>query len=95
MKNIRWNAEKNKSLLIERGITFDIVAEEIKNGKILEVIAHPNQKKYPNQKIMMVKILNYVHMIPYIETEKELFLKTIIPSRKMTKLYLQGEINEE
>ena len=94
LKTLRWNIEKNTILLIERGITFEIVAEIIKDGKILEVIEHPNQKKYPNQNIMIINISNYIYMVPYVETESELFLKTIIPSRKLTKLYLGSNNNE-
>ncbi len=79
---------------MERGISFEIVAEFIKEGKIIEVIEHPNQEKYPNQNIMIMNIANYIYMIPYVETNDELFLKTIIPSRKLTKKYLHGVKDE-
>ena len=49
--------------------------------------AHPNQNSYPGQKISMVQVDDYVYAVPFIETETELFLKTIIPSRKATRQY--------
>jgi hypothetical protein len=36
---------------------------------------------------MVIGISNYVYLVPYIENEEELFLKTIIPSRKATHRY--------
>ncbi|MCW2313667.1 hypothetical protein [Rhodoferax antarcticus] len=53
----------------------------------LAVLDHPNQAKYPGQKISMVQVDDYVYAVPFIETESEIFLKTIIPSRKATKQY--------
>jgi hypothetical protein len=53
------------------------------------VIDHPNQEKYPQQKIIVVNINDYAYLIPRVETEDGIFLKTIIPSRKMTAKYLR------
>jgi hypothetical protein len=58
-----------------------------------DILNHKNQKRYPDQKIYAVEINNYVYLVPFVETEKEIFLKTIIPSRKATKKYLE-ENNE-
>ena len=44
---------------------------------------------YPNQKIFVLEIDNYVYLAPFVENEDEIFLKTIIPSRKFTKKYLK------
>lgn len=41
-----------------------------------------------------MKVEGYAYLIPFVESEDEIFLKTIIPSRKATKLYI-GESNEE
>lgn len=49
------------------------------------VVMHPNQEKYPGQMISMVKVDDYVYLIPFVETESEIFLKAIIPSRKATR----------
>ncbi len=95
MKTIRWNQEKNKKLQKERGITFEMVLVSIQKGNLLDDVEHPNKVKYPNQRMMIVKIDNYAFLIPYINSSSELFLKTIIPSRKATKKYLGGTIIDD
>jgi hypothetical protein len=76
----------------ERGVCFDDVILSIENGDLIDDIEHPNKEKYPNQNIFVVfvKIKNYKYIVPYIETDEEIFLKTVIPSRKMNKKYNQG-----
>ena len=86
----RWNHEKNLKLKAERGISFDQVAMHIERGDVLDVIQHKNQKRYPNQKILVVEIDNDAYLVPFIEDDKGKFLKTIIPSRKATRYYLGG-----
>jgi uncharacterized DUF497 family protein len=86
----RWNHEKNLKLKAERGISFEQVAMHIERGDVLDVIQHKNQKRYPNQKILVVEIDNYAYFVPFIEDDKVKFLKTIIPSRKATRYYLGG-----
>ena len=54
-------------------------------NKILDVYNHPNSDKYPNQKIYEIGIDDYVYLVPFVKTSNEIFLKTIIPSRKATK----------
>jgi hypothetical protein len=63
----------------------------IQNGGLLDDIVHPNIADYPGQRIFVVAISDYVYLIPYVENTNEIFLKTIIPSRKFTKIYLGGE----
>lgn len=92
-KIISWNEEKNQLLKIQRGISFEMVLEQIIAGKILARQCHPNKEKYPHQKIFILKIKGYIYYIPFIENEKEIFLKTIIPSRKLKK-ELKGKDNE-
>lgn len=87
MKFIDWDKTKNEKLLQERGISFEDIVVLIQEGKVLEVIDHPNQKRYPNQKIFIVMLDNYAYVVPFVEDEEKFFLKTIIPSRKMTKKY--------
>jgi len=86
----RWNHEKNLKLKAERGISFEQVAMHIERGDVLDVIQHKNQKRYPNQKILVVEIDNYAYLVPFIEDDIGKFLKTIIPSRKATRYYLGG-----
>jgi len=94
MKTINWNAEKSLALKEVRDISFEDVVFYIERGEMLDDYAHPNQKAYPGQRIMVIGIDNYAYLVPYVENEEELFLKTIIPSRKATQKYL-GENNED
>jgi len=93
MKCFAWNPEKNESLMKERGVSFERIVYLIENEQLLDVIAHPNQDKYSSQKIFIVNIEGYAYLVPFVENEKEIFLKTIIPSRKATRQYL--EVNDE
>ena len=88
MKYFDWNNEKNEKLKIERDICFEDAIVAIEENKILDIIKHSNQKKYLNQKIFIVNINNYAYLIPFVEDEHKIFLKTIIPSRKATKKYI-------
>ncbi len=87
MKSIEWNPDKNEQLKAQRGISFEDVLFHISAGDILGTIDHPNQERYPGQKIHTIVIENYVYLVPFVESEQEVFLKTIIPSRKATKKF--------
>ena len=87
MKYYAWSAEKNEWLKKERGISFEDVVLNIQLGNEADIYEHPNQSRYPGQKISVVLIEGYAYLVPFIENEDEIFLKTIIPSRKATKLY--------
>ncbi len=86
-KIYNWHAEKNQLLLRDRGISFERIVFEISLGNELDVLQHPNQEKYPWQRISIVQVDEYVYAVPFIDTETEIFLKTIIPSRKATRHY--------
>lgn len=88
MKSIRWDEQKNKWLKQNRGLGFERVAVLIEQGQVLEVMDHPDQEKYPNQKMVIVEIDGYAFLVPYVEDGEGIFLKTVIPSRKATKKYL-------
>ena len=88
MKYFDWNEDKNRLLKIEREISFEEVLIAIESGNLLDTIEHPKRGKYPNQKIFVVNINNYAYLVPFVEDEKKIFLKTIIPSRKATKKYI-------
>ena len=83
----RWNDEKNTLLKKERNVSFEDVITLIYEEKVLDIIKHPNKKKYPNQSIYIVRINGYVHMVPFVKNGDEIWLKTIVPSRKLHKLY--------
>ncbi len=92
-KIIRYSSEKNEILKKERDIGFEDVILSIENGYLLDDIEHPNKEKYENQNIfiILVQIKNYVYLVPYVEEEDYIFLKTIIPSRQMNKKYNKGK----
>jgi uncharacterized DUF497 family protein len=92
MKIYNWNAEKNEQLIVERGISFEVIVFYIENNGLLDDIAHPNSQDYSHQRIFVVAVESYVYLVPYIENNDELFLKTIIPSRKFTKIYFGDNI---
>ena len=79
-----WNKEKDALLRKERGIGFEEIVDAIDNA-LLDILDHPNQQEYPNQKIYVVEALNYVYLVPYVKDGEKIFLKTIIPSRKAKK----------
>jgi len=87
MKWIVWSPEKSEQLKRTRRISFDDVVFHIAAGDVLETFEHPNQARYPGQKIHAIGIEGYVYLVPFVESEGEVFLKTIIPSRKATKRY--------
>ena len=89
MKYYDWNEEKNETLKKTRNISFEVIVIQIEMGSLLNILEHPNKQKYKNQKIFVVEYENYVYLVPFIEEEDKIFLKTIIPSRKATKQYLE------
>ena len=93
MKRYSWNAEKNEQLQKTRGISFEEVVFHIQAGDEVDVYLHPNQERYPGQKVSVVVINDYAYLVPFVESEEGIFLKTIIPSRKATKDYV-GESDE-
>ena len=90
MKFYNWDPAKNEWLKRERQISFEEVIFHIQNGDEVDIFDHPNQDRYPSQKISVVIIDEYAYLIPFVEDEKGKFLKTIIPSRKATRKYLGG-----
>ena len=93
MKYFEWDNEKNERLKKERGISFEEIVFHIERGDILDILEHPNQEKYKGQQVFVVNVEGYVYLVPFLETENKVILKTIIPSRKATKKYLRGMKN--
>lgn len=91
VKYFAWDAEKNERLRAERGISFEEIVFHIERGDILDILAHPYQERYEGQRILVVNVDDSAYLVPVVETEGEVILKTIIPSRKATKRYLRGE----
>lgn len=96
MKRFRWGSGKNDVLRLERGISFESIVVSIEAGGLLDVLSHPKQAKYPGQRILVVECDGYAYLVPFVDEEDCFFLKTIIPSRKATRDYLnQGETDAE
>jgi hypothetical protein len=89
VKHYNWDPSKNEKLKAERKISFEEIVFHIERGDEVDIFEHPNQKRYPGQKISVVLVEGYVYLVPYVESETEIFLKTIIPSRKATKQYVR------
>jgi len=88
MAHYSWNPEKNEWLRRERGVSFEDVVFHIDSGDEVDIFDHPNQQRYPGQKISVVLIEGYIYLVPFVESKDEIFLKAIIPSRKASKQYL-------
>ena len=88
MKYFAWSTEKNESLKIDRGVSFEEVVFHIERGNLLDVLEHPNQRRHPGQRIFVVDIGGYAYLVPFVESEAEIFLKTVIPNRNATNTYL-------
>lgn len=93
MKCYSWSPEKNDTLKRERDISFEDVVFHIEAGDEVDIFEHPNQDRYPGQKVSVVLIEGYAYLVPFVESEDGIFLKTIIPSRKATRQYA-GERDE-
>lgn len=85
-----YSPEKNLKLIKERNISFEEIIVAIDYGQILDILEHPNDKKYGNQKIYVILVNQYVYLVPFVEDANgDIFLKTIIPSRKAKQKYLK------
>jgi len=94
MKPFRWPQEKNELLKAARGISFEEITVAVEAGGLLDVVPHPNPKRYPRQKIMVVEVFGYAYLVPFIEEQDHFFLKTIIPSRKATRDFIPQESDD-
>jgi hypothetical protein len=81
--------EKNARLKEERGVGFEAVVFHIERGDLLDILQHPSQARYAGQRIFVVNIDDDAYLVPFAEGAGEVFLKTIIPSRKATNIYLR------
>lgn len=89
-KEVKWDHEKNELLKAKRGIGFELIETLIEEGKEIDIITNPN---YSHQKLFLFEIDEYIVSVPVVETETEIFLKTIFRNRKLNKKY-RGECNE-
>ena len=92
MKPFRWNHEKNEQLKSERNMSFEEIVLAIEADGLVDIVAHSNPGKYPNQRMFVVAVEQYVYLVPFVEQDEHYFLKTVIPNRKATRDYLKGGV---
>jgi uncharacterized DUF497 family protein len=92
MKPFEWSKTKNDWLKKERGISFEEIVNALNEGKMVDTYDHSNQERYPNQKVFVLQIDDYVYLVPFVEDNEKIFLKTIFRSRKATRKYLKSKI---
>ncbi len=83
-----WDPEKNEWLKCERNISFEQILFHLSEGDLWKVSDHPNQSKFPGQRIYFIAVDGYIYLVPHVAHKDHVFLKTIIPSRKATKQFL-------
>jgi hypothetical protein len=88
METIRWDERKNSWLKQQRGVCFEQAAVCLASERVLDVTDHPNQVRYPGQKLAVIEINGYAYLVPYEHADGEIVLKTMIPSRKATQKYI-------
>ncbi len=95
VKYFTWDDAKNETLKAERGVGFEEIVFHIERGDLLDIVEHPNPDRYGGQRIFVVRRHDYVYLVPFVEDDASVFLKTIIPSRKATKQYLGQEPEDD
>jgi uncharacterized DUF497 family protein len=84
-----WNPEKNEEMKKERKMSFEQIVFHLLQGDVWKIADHPDQDKYPGQKIYFVIVEDYIYLVPHVVEDEYIFLKTIIPSRKATRDYIK------
>jgi uncharacterized DUF497 family protein len=91
VKRFVWDEEKNRTLKEERGVSFEMVLQAIENGRLLDVLEHPNKQRYGGQRLYAVEIDRYIWIVPFEDKGEKRIMKTIFPSRRYTRMYLGRE----
>ncbi len=94
VKYFAWDDAKNAKLRADRGIGFEDIVFHIERGDLLDILEHPNPDRYAGQRIFVVRREECVYLVPFVEDKHTVFLKTIIPIQKATKLYLSEESDD-
>jgi uncharacterized DUF497 family protein len=86
-----WNPEKNERLKKGRNISFEQIIFHLSQGDVWKITDHPDQANYPGQRLYFVIVDEYIYIVPHVLTTEYTFLKTIIPSRKATRMYKEDQ----
>ena len=84
MSEIRWSLLKSERLKKVRGVSF----EEIIQSRLVAVRRHP---KRADQSVMLFDYKGYIWVVPFVAVGGEIFLKTLYPSRKYTRIHRRGD----
>jgi hypothetical protein len=95
VKPFRWSVQKNELLQAERDVSFEMMVVSIDAGGLVDIVEHPNAARDPQQRILVVVSDGYAYLIPFVEESDHFFLKTVIPSRKATRVYVEGVRDDE
>ena len=95
MKPFRWDPVKNERLKVGRSISFEEIVLAVEEDGLKDILVHPNQRRYPGQVVLVVAYRGYIFLVPSVEEEEHYFLKTVIPSRKATRDYLEMDDPDE
>lgn len=95
VKYFAWDDAKNVRLRAERGIGFEEIVFHVERGDLLDILDHPHPERYAGQRTLVVRRDDYAYLVPFVEDEHQVFLKTIIPSRKATRQYLGEESDDD
>jgi len=95
VKPFRWDPEKNERLKAARGISYEEIVLAIEEGGLIDVLIHPNQKRYAGQVVLVVGYRQYVYLVPSVEEDEYYLFETIIPSRKATRDYMDMDERDE
>ena len=95
MKYFTRDEAKNERLRADRGVGFEESSSTSNAATPLDTVAHPNQERYGGQRIFVVRRHDHVYLVPFVEDDTSVFLKTIIPSRKATKESLGDEPEDD
>jgi uncharacterized DUF497 family protein len=87
-----WNEEKNRQLKQRRGISFEEIVLCIQENRLVTVLEHSNEDRYPGQRLYLIEYKQRIYFVPFVENAEEevIFLKTIYPSRHYTEKYLES-----
>lgn len=89
MKRIEWNEDKNKQLQVERNLSFEAIVVAIEQGKLIDIVPNPSSH-HAHQNVLVVEIDNYLVLVPFVEDEEKIFLKTAFRSRKIMRNQLRS-----
>ena len=84
-RRAEWDEAKNADLKRVRGVSFEDVVEAMETGLVLADEPHPSDARYPGQRVLVVQIAGYAHVVPYVPGDGRIFLRTIYPSRRANR----------